>query len=116
MGKNINFNNSKKEDICNKYISGGCIGVYDTKNMIYIVGTQQFLYGIKEYLESYEIPGLYINKITKNTWSLSIWRKPSILMFKKLIYDNYLNNNSTNSELILNRKYKKLIEIESLKK
>lgn len=98
------------------YLEGdGCIGVYKTKNMISIIGTQYFLSGMKECLESYEIPGVYLNQKTKNTWSLTIWRKSSILMFKKLVYDNYLNNNSTNSELILNRKYEKLLTIESLR-
>lgn len=96
------------------YFEGdGCIGVYKDKNMISILGTECFLSKMKIFLKSQGIDKIHLNSKTKNTYNLTIWTKDNIVKFKNLIYDNYLENNETNSELILKRKYDKFLIIQN---
>jgi hypothetical protein len=86
---------------------------------IYIVGTENFLSGIKDYLLKKGLKSVRLykenNKSKSNTYALRIRNIRDVILFKKIIYDNYLLENITNSELILPRKFEKFRDIQEYK-
>lgn len=95
------------------YFEGdGCIGIYDKKFQLSILGTKRFLSLLKNILEEEGVGKISLKQKTQNTYSLNICNKKDIIKIRELLYENYLKNNKTNSELILNRKFEKLSSIE----